>query len=84
MAGFSAGSLMFAVCAFVGLILLTVGIIFLMKNIRWKKEKDARGEKTTSNIVAIVIFGLMIFFGGVWLLCFGAGAVIFGLLGVVL
>ena len=59
----SMASIMFLAFAIVGLILLIVGIIFLVKNIKWKKEKDAQGMKSTINVVAIILFGLMIFFG---------------------
>lgn len=75
----AAGSILFLACAIMGLILLIVGIIFLVKNIKWKKEKDAQGIKSTINIVGVVLFGIMIFFGLMWLICFGAGAIAFWL-----
>ena len=81
MEAFGMASIMFLAFAIVGLILLTVGIIFLIKNMKWKKEKDARGIKATSNVVGIVIFALMIFFGVMWLICCGAGAIAFGVIG---
>ena len=81
MSGFGIGSVLFIVFALIGLALVTVGIIFLIKNIKWKKEKDAQGLSTTSNIVAIVLFSILIFFGAIWLFCFGAGAVVFFVLG---
>jgi len=81
MAAFGIGSLVFVVFAVIGLVLMAVGFIFLIKNIKWKKEKEEQGLSVTSNIVAIVLFSILIFFGAIWLMCFGAGALIFGLLG---
>ncbi len=72
-----AGSILFLACAIIGLILLVVGIVFVVKNLKWKKEKDAQGINSTINIVAMVLFGLMIFFGLMWFLCFGIGSLIF-------
>ena len=71
------GSILFLGVAIVGLILLIVGVIFLIKNLKWKKEKDAQGISSNINIVAMVLFGLMIFFGLMWFLCFGLGSLIF-------
>ena len=71
------GSILFLGVAIVGLILLIVGVIFLIKNLKWKKEKDAQGISSTINIVAMVLFGLMSFFGLMWFLCFGLGSLIF-------
>lgn len=81
MEAFGIGSIMFLVFAIIGLILLVVGILFLTKNLKWKKEKEQRGEKATINIVAMVLFGCMIFFGAIWFILFGIGAIAFGLLG---
>ncbi len=81
MEAFGIGSLVFVFFALVGLVLLAVGIIFLIKNIKWKKQKDEQGLSTTSNVVAMVLFGILIAFGAIWLFCFGAGAVVFGVLG---
>lgn len=81
MSGFGIGSILFIVFAMIGLALVAVGIIFLIKNIKWKKQKEEQGMSTTSNVVAIVLFGILIFFGAIWLFCFGAGAVVFGVLG---
>lgn len=81
MSGFGIGSILFIVFAMIGLALVAVGIIFLIKNIKWKKQKEEQGLSTTSNIIAIVLFGILIFFGAIWLFCFGAGAVVFGVLG---
>ena len=81
MSGFGIGSILFIVFALIGLALVAVGIIFLIKNIKWKKQKEEQGLSTTSNIVAMVLFGILIFFGAIWLFCFGAGAVVFGVLG---
>lgn len=81
MSAFGVGSVVFVVFALIGLALLAVGIIFLIKNIKWKKEKEQQGLSTTSNIIAIVCFSILIFFGAVWLLCFGVAAVAFGILG---
>ncbi len=81
MSAFGIGSVVFVVFALIGLALLTVGIIFLIKNIKWKKEKEQQGIKATSNIVAIVLFSIMIAFGAIWLFCFGAGAIAFGVIG---
>lgn len=81
MSAFGVGSVVFVVFALIGLALLTVGIIFLIKNIKWKNEKEQQGLKSTSNIIGIVGFSFMIFFGVIWLLCFGAGAVVFGVIG---
>ena len=80
MSGFGIGSIMFVVLALLGLVFLVVGIIFVVKNIKWKKEKDLQGISSTMNIVAIVLFSIMIFFGAIWLFCFGAGAIVFGVL----
>ena len=80
MSGFGIGSIMFVVCALIGLILLVVGIIFVIKNIKWKKEKELQGVNSTINIVAIVLFSFMILFGAIWFLCFGAGSIVFGVL----
>lgn len=79
MAAGSIASGLFLAFAIIGLILLIVGIVFLVKNIKWKKEKDAQGIKSTINVVAIVLFGFMIFFGLMWLICFGVGAIAFWL-----
>lgn len=73
----AAGSLLFLAFAIMGLILLIVGIIFVVKNVKWKKEKDAQGISSTINIVAIILFAFMIFFGLMWFLCFGLGSLIF-------
>ena len=81
MTGFGVGSVMFIVFALIGLVLVALGIVFLIKNIKWKKEKEEQGLSTTSNIIAMVLFGVLIFFGAIWLFCFGAGAVVFGVLG---
>ncbi len=75
----SMASGMFLACAIIGLILLIVGIIFLVKNYKWKKEKDAQGMNSTINMVAMILFGLMIFFGLVWFVMFGIGAIAFWL-----
>lgn len=71
------GSILFLGVAIVGLILLIVGVIFLIKNLKWKKEKDAQGISSNINIVAMVVFGLMSFLGLMWFLCFGLGSLIF-------
>lgn len=71
------GALLFGGFAVTGLVLMVVGIIFLMKNIKWKKQKEEQGISTTINIVAIVLFSLMIFFGLMWLICFGIATLIF-------
>ena len=81
MAGFRVGVIMFLFFAIVGLILLGTGIFFVVKNVKWKSEKDKQGISTTSNIIGIVIFSFMIFFGAIWFFGFGIGAVVFGLLG---
>ena len=81
MSAFGVGSVVFVVFALIGLALLTVGIIFLIKDIKWKNEKEQQGLKSTSNIIGIVGFSLMIFLGVIWLWCFGAGAVVFGVIG---
>ena len=81
MSAFGIGSIMFIVLALIGLILVALGIIFLIKNIKWKKEKEEQGLSTTSNVIAMILFGVLIFFGAVWLFCFGAGALVFGVLG---
>ena len=78
---FNIGGFLFLLLALVGLILFILGIIFLIKNIKWKGEKDRAGIKSTSNVVGIVCFSLMIFFGGCWLAGFGAGAIAFFLIG---
>ena len=71
------GAFLFGGFAVTGLVLMVVGIIFLMKNIKWKKQKEEQGISTTINIVAIVLFSLMIFFGLMWLICFGIATLIF-------
>ena len=80
--GFSIGAVVFLAFAMIGLILLAVGIIFLVMNIKWKARKEQQGIQPTSNIIAMVIFCMMIFFGVMWFFCFGAGAIVFGVLGV--
>lgn len=80
MEAFGVGSILFLVFAVVGLIVFCVGIFFLVKNIKWKKEKDLQGINATSNIIGIVVFSFVIFFGAAWLLCFGAAAAAFGVL----
>lgn len=77
MEAFAMACVLFLVFAILGLILLTVGIIFLLKNIKWKKEKETQGIKPTSNVLAIVGFSIMIFFGAMWMICFGAAAIAF-------
>lgn len=74
MEGFMIASLVLGLYALIGLILLVVGILFLFKNIKWKGEKDRKHINSTSNIVGIICFSIMIFFGAVWFLCFGIGA----------
>lgn len=81
MSAFGVGSVLFIVFAVIGLVLFAVGIIFLIKNIQWKKEKEQQGLKTTSNVIAIVCFSLLILFGAIWLLCFGAAAIAFVVIG---
>ncbi len=71
------GMLIFLGFAIVGLILLVTGIVFLLKNIKWRKEKEERGLSQTINIVAIVLFSCMIFFGLIWMVCFGICSLIF-------
>ncbi len=71
------GALMFVGFSIVGLILLVTGIVFLIKNIKWRKEKEEQGLSQTINIVAIVLFSMMIFFGLIWMVCFGIGSLIF-------
>lgn len=71
------GSVLFLACAIIGLILLIVGIIFVVKNLKWKKEKDAQGISSTINLIAIILFSLMIFFGLMWFICFGIGSLVF-------
>lgn len=77
MEAFSIGGIIFLVCAIIGLALLITGIVFVVKNIQWKKERDKQGLPSTGNIVGILCFSLMIVFGGIWLLCFGIGAITF-------
>lgn len=77
MEAFGIGGAMFLGFAIVGLALLVTGVIFLIKNIKWKAAKDRQGLSSTGNIVGIVCFSLMIFFGFIWMLCFGIGAVAF-------
>ena len=80
MSAFGIGSIMFVVFALIGLILLGVGIFFVVKNVKWKKQKDLQGVNSTINIVGIVIFGFVIFFGAMWFFGFGIGAIVFGVL----
>ncbi len=77
MAAASIGSGLFLVFAIIGLILLIVGIIFVVKNLKWKKEKDAQGISSTINLIAIILFSFMIFFGLMWFVCFGIGSLVF-------
>ena len=81
MEAFGIGSILFLCFAILGLTLLIVGIIFLIKNIKWKKEKDLQGIDATSNIIGMILFGIMIFFGAIWFLCFGIGSIVFSVLG---
>lgn len=71
------GAFLFGGLAVTGLVLMAIGIVFLVKNIKWKKQKEEQGISTTVNIVAIVLFSILIFFGFMWLLCFGLATVIF-------
>lgn len=71
------GAFLFGGLAVTGLVLMVVGIVFLMKNIKWKKQKEEQGIHTTANIIAIVLFSIIIFFGVMWLICFGIATVIF-------
>lgn len=71
------GAFLFGGLAVTGLVLMVVGIVFLMKNIKWKKQKEEQGIRTTANIIAIVLFSIIIFFGVMWLICFGIATVIF-------
>lgn len=71
------GMLFFLGFALVGIILLVTGIVFLLKNIKWRKEKEEQGLSQTINIVAIVLFSFMIFFGLIWMVCFGIASLVF-------
>ena len=77
MEAFAIGGAMFLIAAVIGLLLLVTGIVFVIKNIKWKRMKDQQGMPSTGNIVGIVLFSFMIFFGAIWLICFGIGAVTF-------
>lgn len=81
MEAFGIGSILFVVCALTGLALLVVGITFVVKNVKWKKEKDLQGINSSINIVAIILFCMMILFGAIWFFVFGIGAIVFGVLG---
>ena len=81
MEAFGIGSILFVVCALIGLALLVVGITFVVKNVKWKKEKDLQGINSSINIVAIILFCMMILFGAIWFFVFGIGAIDFGVLG---
>lgn len=50
MEAFSIGGIMFLGFAIVGLVLLITGIIFVAKNIKWKRAKDSQGISSTANI----------------------------------
>ena len=79
---FGIGGVIFLVLAIIGLALLVTGIIFVIKNIKWKREKDKQGLSSTGNVVGIVCFLLMSVFGGIWLLCFGIAAITFFIMAV--
>lgn len=81
MEAFGIGSVLFLCFAIIGLILLIVGITFLMKNIKWKRQKEQQGYNATSNIIGMILFGIMIFFGAIWFLGFGIGSIVFSVLG---
>lgn len=74
---FSIGGVIFLVFAIIGLALLMTGIVFIIKNIKWKRERDKQDLPSTGNVVGIVCFSLMSVFGGIWLLCFGIAAITF-------
>lgn len=82
MEGFGVGSLVFLVFAILGLIALILGIVFLVKNVKWKKQKQLQGVSVTSNVIGIVLFGIMTFFGAVWFICFGLAGIVFAIIGV--
>ena len=81
MEAFGIGSVLFLCFAIIGLTLLIVGIFFLKKNIKWKRQKEQQGYNATINIIAMILFSIMIFFGAVWFLCFGIGSIVFSVLG---
>lgn len=58
----------------IGLIVLTLGIVYIVKNIKWKKQKQMQGLSVGNNIVGIIIFSVTSFFSAIWVICFcGAG-----------
>ena len=81
MEGFGVGSLMFLAFAIIGLILLIFGVVFLVKNVKWKKQKQLQGISTTSNVIGMILFGIMTFFGVVWFICFGIAGIVFAVIG---
>lgn len=74
---FAIGGFVFLGAAIVGLLSFVLGIIFLVKNIKRKEEKDRRGENSLSNVIGIICFSMMTFMGGMWVICFGIAAVVF-------
>ena len=75
MESFSIGGLIFLGLAILGLLLFIVGLIFLIKNIKWKGEKDRQGKPSTGNLVGIVLFSFMLFLGVMWFICFGSASI---------
>ena len=82
MEAFAIGGAMFLIVAVIGLLLLVTGIVFVIKSIEIHAHNEIHPEndgrrQVIGNIVGIVLFSFMIFFGAIWLICFGIGAVTF-------
>lgn len=73
--GFLIAAIVMGILSLVGLILLVISIIFIIKNNRKRVDKAVLGQDTTANIIGIVGFSMMAFFGGIWFVCFGLGAI---------
>lgn len=73
--GFLIAAIVMGILSLVGLILLVISIIFIIKNNRKRADKAVLGQDTTANLIGIVGFSMMAFFGGIWFVCFGLGSI---------
>lgn len=81
MESYIASSIGFLNVAVRGLIVAILGIVFIVKNIKWKRQKQMQGRSTISNNVGIIIFSFIVFCGVIWLLCYGGAGVLVVIVG---
>lgn len=72
---FIGGAVTFFVLSLTGLVLFILGLIFMIKNIKWKAVKQKEGQDVSMNILAIVLFIMLMIFGAIWFIGFGAGGI---------